>query len=128
MLEPKGTADHCVLVVDDEEGVRDVLREVVEMAGCSAITAADGAEALRLLAVRRPCLVIVDLLMPVMTGTELLEAMRRHPILAALPVVVSTSAPGRAPAGVRVLPKPIDIASVWDCVRRACRCGEPSPS
>jgi two-component system response regulator CpxR len=119
--------DACVLVVDDEEGVREALREVVEMAGCSAIEAVDGADALKVLARHRPCLIILDLLMPVMTGAELLDALRKQPELATIPVVVSTSAPGRAPSGFRVLPKPIDIGAVWDCVRAACDCSIVSP-
>jgi two-component system response regulator CpxR len=124
MSEPAVRDDHCVLVVDDEEGVREALREVVEMAGCSAMLAANGAEALELLATCRPCLIILDLLMPVMTGTELLEAMGRLPDLATIAVVISTSAPGRAPPGLPVLPKPVDIAAVWDCMRRSCHCTE----
>jgi CheY-like chemotaxis protein len=111
-----------VLVVDDEEGIRDTLSEVVEMGGCSAIAAANGAEALKVLAERRPCLVILDLLMPIMSGLELLEAIRKQPALATLPVVISTSAPSRAPPGVPVLPKPVDIRAVWDCMRQACSC------
>jgi CheY-like chemotaxis protein len=124
MSEPSVLNDHCVLVVDDEEGVREALREVVEMAGCSAMVAANGAEALKLLAKCRPCLIILDLLMPVMTGTELLEAMGKQPELASLADVISTYAPGRAPPGVPVLPNPVDIAAVWDCMRRSCRCTE----
>jgi CheY-like chemotaxis protein len=126
--DARNMVNKCVLVVDDEEGTREVLREVVEMMGCSVLVAANGAEALTVLADSRPCLVILDLLMPVMTGAELLEAMRKHPALAGLPVVVSTSAPSRVPPGVRVLPKPIDIAAVWDCVRQACRCAVPTPT
>jgi CheY-like chemotaxis protein len=122
------TTDDCVLVVDDEDGARDVLREIVEMAGCMAITAANGAEALKVLAERRPCLVILDLLMPVMTGAELLETMRNRPGLAGLPVVISTSAPNRAPAGVPVLAKPIDIDAVSAWVRRSCRCTDTARS
>lgn len=112
----------CVLVVDDEEDIRETLREVVEMAGCSVILAENGAEALTILAKSRPCLVIIDLLMPVMTGTELLEAMQKEPALAALPVLISTSAPHRAPVGVPVLAKPIDIAVLWDWMRKTCTC------
>jgi CheY-like chemotaxis protein len=111
-----------VLVVDDEEGIRDTLSEVVEMGGCSAVAASDGAEALKLLAKRRPCLVILDLLMPIMSGVELLDAIRKEPSLVGLPIVISTSAPNRAPPGVQVLPKPVDIGAVWDCMRRACVC------
>jgi CheY-like chemotaxis protein len=112
----------CVLIVDDEEGIREVLGELVEMAGCSAVLASNGVEALKILDDIRPCLIILDLLMPVMTGNELLEEMKKQPALAALAVVISTSAPSRAPAGVPVVAKPIDINVVWDWIRRSCRC------
>jgi CheY-like chemotaxis protein len=113
----------CVLLVDDEPDTLEALREAVEMAGCSALLASDGSEALRLLAERRPCLVIMDLVMPVMTGEELLASMRSEPALAQIPVLVSTSVPAKAPAGVPVLPKPIDLQDVWGWILRSCRCG-----
>jgi CheY-like chemotaxis protein len=113
----------CVLVVDDEADIRETLREAIEMFGCRAILAADGSEALALLAKERPQLVLLDLLMPVMTGQELLTVMRRDAELCALRVVVSTSAPSQAPAGIPVLPKPIDLDRLWHCLRESCRCG-----
>ncbi len=57
-----------VLIVDDEEGVRESLRDVAEMVGCSASLAASAEEALAVMADRRPCLVVLDLLLPGMTG------------------------------------------------------------
>jgi two-component system response regulator CpxR len=120
--------ERCVLVVDDDEDVRETLREVVEMVGCSAVLASNGAEALELLAERRPCLMILDLLMPVMTGNELIAAMQQRPELASLPVVISTSAPDRAPFGFPVIAKPIDIQKVWDQVRQNCTCLDPATS
>ena len=118
----------CVLVVDDEEDIREALREAIELTGCRAITAANGAVALEKLRTWRPCLVILDLRMPVMTGLEMLAAMQKDPELAALRVVVSTSAPGRAPAGIPVLPKPIDIEKLFGWVRRACTCDRATAS
>jgi two-component system response regulator CpxR len=115
----------CVLVVDDEEDIRETLREVVEMGGCEALVAANGADALEVLATHRPCLVILDLLMPVMSGEEMLAAMRERPELAGLSVVISTSAPERAPAGVQVLRKPLNLQALWDLMRRTCACGAP---
>jgi CheY-like chemotaxis protein len=120
-----GPPADCVLIVDDEDGIREVLAEVVAMAGCSALVAANGAEAMQILAEHHPCLIILDLLMPVMSGTEMLDAMKSVPELAALPVVISTSAPSRAPAGLPVIPKPIDINLVWEWMRRTCRCADP---
>jgi two-component system response regulator CpxR len=127
-VEAAVPAEGCVLVVDDDEGIRDTLSELVQLAGCSAICAANGAEALKVLAKCRPCLIILDLLMPVMSGQELLEALRLQPALASVPVVISTSAPHHAPAGVPIIPKPINIATVFDWMRRTCRCTVPLPS
>lgn len=112
----------CVLIVDDEEDVRESVRDVVELTGCKAITAADGAEGLRLLRGGLPCLVIVDLLMPGMSGSEMIEQMQHDPALAGVPIVVSTSAPERAPKGVAILPKPIDIKTLHAWIRDACAC------
>jgi CheY-like chemotaxis protein len=117
-----------VLVVDDEEGVRETLCDLVQLTGCRAVTAANGAEALILLETTRPCLIILDLIMPVMSGQELLEAMKGHPHLSSLPVVISTSAPSRAPKGVPVVAKPIDVEVMWDWIRRSCQCATAIPA
>jgi two-component system, sensor histidine kinase len=116
----------CILIVDDEELVRETLREVVEMTGCSAACAANGAEALQFLSQTKACLVILDLKMPVMSGEEFLEAVSQEPSLASVPVVISTSAPDHAPAGFSVIPKPIDINIVFSWVRRCCSCAPRS--
>jgi len=113
----------CVLVVDDEADIRETLREAVEMMGCTAVLAANGADALELLRASKPCLMVIDMIMPVMTGEELLEILRQQPALAQLPVLISTSAPQLAPAGVPVLPKPIDLGAFWAWIRQNCRCG-----
>ena len=110
----------CVLVVDDERSVCETLSEVVEMAGCSVVVAYNGAEALKILEQVHPCLVILDLTMPVMSGPELIEALKAEGRLEELKVLVSTSAPERAPAGIPVARKPIDIHLVWDWIRRSC--------
>jgi CheY-like chemotaxis protein len=120
--EAATAADGFILIVDDDELIRETLQELVEMVGCSALVAANGKEALRVMANHRPCLVILDLLMPVMTGNELLEVMRADSALADIPVVVSTSAPDRAPPGVPVIRKPVNIDLVVDWMKRTCTC------
>lgn len=116
----------CVLVVDDEQDVRDSLCEVVEMIGCRVISAANGSEALQVIAKSRPCMIILDLMMPVMSGDELIKALQSDPEFAQLPLVVCTSAPSKVPAGVPVLAKPVDIASLWNWVRQNCDCEHAS--
>lgn len=123
MTEPAQVVEKsCVLVVDDEVDILATLTEVVEMAGCSVMIATNGAEALKIMTTRLPCLMILDLLMPVMNGNELLDIMKKEPALAKVPVLISTSVPARAPAGMPVAAKPIDINFVWDWMRRTCRC------
>jgi CheY-like chemotaxis protein/anti-sigma regulatory factor (Ser/Thr protein kinase) len=81
----------CVLVVDDEEGSRQMLRRHVEKEGYEVVEAEDGEDALRKLAERRPALVLLDLFMPKMDGFELVQRLRKDPELKSLPVVVVTS-------------------------------------
>jgi CheY-like chemotaxis protein len=123
MSAPTNPRDEaCVLIVDDEEEARETLRDVVELTGCATILAASGADALAAIATRRPCLVIADLLMPGMTGAQMLEKIRMQPALATLPVIISTSAPERAPRGVPVLAKPIDVQALFNWIGRSCHC------
>ena len=122
MTESSVPRAECVLVVDDDEDARESLREAVEMIGCSVVTAASGREALDLLEDRRPCLMVLDLMMPGMSGAQVMEAMRRRPALDAMRVVIATSAPDCAPKGVPVIAKPIDLDTIWAWVRRNCRC------
>ena len=60
--------------------------------------------------------------MPEMSGTQLLDELRRRPELSGMTVVMSTSAPERAPSDVLVLAKPLDIDALSSLMRRTCRC------
>ena len=118
----------CVLVVEDEDDARDMMRELVELGGCVALLAANGAEALKVLDTTRPCLVVVDLMMPVMDGSTFIATVRGEVGLAGTPLLVATSAPDLAPAGVPVMTRPIDPVILWDWMRRSCRCAADAPA
>ena len=99
-----------VLVVDDEADIRESLKDALGDEGYLVFVAANGKEALQLLpGLSRPCAVILDIIMPVMSGTDFYQAMRATPTLADIPVLVSTSDPSRAPSRVRVMKKPINL-------------------
>jgi CheY-like chemotaxis protein len=83
-----------VLVVDDYDDERLLLREALENAGYHVVEAADGQQALHLLvaaADERVALIVLDLQMPVMDGWQLLELLRRYVTLAKIPVIVVTA-------------------------------------
>ncbi len=99
-----------VLVVDDEADIRESLRDALGDEGYQVVVASNGKEALQLLpGLSRPCAVILDIIMPVMSGTELYEAMLATPTLADIPVLMSTSDPSRVPRRVPVMKKPINL-------------------
>jgi CheY-like chemotaxis protein len=105
-----------VLIVEDEADVRETLREALEGKKYRVATAANGKEALELLMGKLPLpdVVIFDLQMPVLDGIAMYRAMQQHPQLSAIPVVVSTADPAKAPAGVLVLQKPLKLARLFD--------------
>jgi CheY-like chemotaxis protein len=106
-----------VLVVDDEPDIRESLKEALIDEGYLVEVAANGRQALDLLPqLSRPCAVIMDIIMPIMSGIELYAAMRAVPALADIPVVVSTSDPSSAPSGVLIMRKPIDLGRLLKTV------------
>ena len=110
-----------LLIVDDERDIRESLQEYFEDEGLAVRVAANGRDALDVLAEDPlPCLVILDLIMPIMSGNELYQAMQNDPRLVKVPVIISTSDPSRAPSGVLIMKKPIDLDLLLATVRQYC--------
>jgi CheY-like chemotaxis protein len=86
-----------VLVVDDEALIAMALQAALEDEGYQVVTAANGRQGLeRLAAIPRPELVLLDMMMPVMSGPEMLRTMQADPALGAIPVIVLSSLPREA--------------------------------
>jgi CheY-like chemotaxis protein len=113
-----------VLVVDDQPDMREVLEAMIQMCGCTTQAAADGREALDAMRHDPPCLVVFDLMMPVMDGFEFRARQLRDPQLAAIPAVCVTAMFDAGVVehtlGVRCVPKPIDFEILDAIVRNAC--------
>jgi CheY-like chemotaxis protein len=112
-----------VLIVDDDPDLLDVMSFVIESEGMAVETARNGEEALKLLlAGRRPGLVLLDLMMPVMNGWEFLDEVAKDPLLKVIPVVVLTAAErARVTGVVEVLCKPMDLKALLRVVERYVR-------
>ena len=117
-----------LLVVDDDDDLRSLLAEVLEDDGYAVTTAADGAEALRILrsTTARPRLVLLDLVMPLLDGREVCDAMQADADLRDIPVLLLTGDPtgdtldlGRRTVGL--VHKPIDLDRLLASVDRAWR-------
>ena len=77
----------CVLVVEDDKDVREMLDLLLTTSGYETMTAENGAIALQKMRERRPCVVLLDLMMPVMNGWRFREQQLADPTLAPVPVV-----------------------------------------
>lgn len=119
-----------ILIVEDHDDSRMILQEILECEGCRVEAAANGREALDLLeAGPRPDLVFLDMMMPVMDGAELLEAMGKDAALSTIPVVVVSASASRLPQGAAgFLLKPVDPKVFADTVTRFCGPRGPAAS
>lgn len=116
------TKPHTILIVEDEEDLRELMRESLELKGYTVVTAEEGQDALQKIdGIDHLCLVLLDLFMPGMNGWDFFEKMRERPELAAVPVIVHSSASNRAPPGVtRVMQKPIMFEQLISVVSEYC--------
>lgn len=112
-----------ILVVDDDPSVRELLRVQLEMEGEQVSTAVDGQAALDALAQDRPDVVVLDVMMPVLNGWEVLERLRADERFRRLPVLLLTARDlpqdrqrGRDLGASAVLSKPHDLQVLLDMV------------
>jgi CheY-like chemotaxis protein len=113
---------HTLLLVEDDEDLRDMMRDALEEEGYVVVTARDGQEALDAVPrIESLCLIVLDLVMPVMNGWDFCTAFRARPGNERIPVLVHSSATDRVPAGVtRVVQKPIKLERLIALVREYC--------
>jgi CheY-like chemotaxis protein len=86
-----------ILIVDDEFGLAEMLREMLRDSGYEVMLAINGRLALEILEEGKIDLVLTDMMMPVMDGAELAAAMRRHDQYRATPIIMMTSLPTAVP-------------------------------
>ena len=117
----------CVLIVEDDPDVREFMDVLLSNCGFETMTAANGMEALAAVRERRPCIILLDLMMPVMDGWTFRRKQLADPAIADIPVVcvtaVADSTDVLALLQTRCLRKPVEFNALMDEVQRAC--GQP---
>lgn len=117
-----------ILVIEGNDAMRERLRSTLELEGFAVEAAANGQEALdRLEAGLRPCVIVMDLMMPAMNGFEFRRQQLRNPELVRIPVITySGFADVRAGARQAVAEPQQDVDGILALVRR--HCGKAAPS
>ena len=115
-----------ILIVEDNADQRQTLADILAHGGYPVDCAANGQEALdHLQQARLPGLILLDLMMPVMSGAEFLERQRQDPFLAHIPVIVVSATPNDLAFAVSLgtagqLFKPIAVPVLLELVNRHC--------
>jgi CheY-like chemotaxis protein len=110
-----------VLVVEDDADVQLMLHEFLVSEGYHVLRASNGQEALTVLQHVRPHLVLLDLMLPILSGWEVMAAIGTDPMLRDIPVVVLSAYVDQAPQGVAcAVSKPISISDLRAVVRLHC--------
>jgi signal transduction histidine kinase/CheY-like chemotaxis protein len=123
-LGPPGRAASPVLVIDDDETVRDLMDRFLVKEGFSVITAANGIEGLKRAREAHPAAITLDVMMPDLDGWTVLAALKGDPALADIPVILVTivdeKARGFALGATDYMVKPIDRERLASVLRGLC--------
>ena len=119
------TPSHCpVLVIEDDEGLREMMAQLLTLEGFQTATVANGQEALAYLhGSSKPEVILLDLMMPVMDGWEFRRHQQADPALAGVPVIVLSALDQARTTNVEAvafLKKPLDFDRLLDLVRQYC--------
>lgn len=117
-----GKVQPVVMVVDDDDAIREALEDVLGDEGYHVMSASDGQRALECLqGERTPNVILLDLWMPVMNGWKFLEALTTDPRFNQIPLVVLTAARNQRARDLRVaevLTKPVQLQQVLGVLKR----------
>lgn len=117
-----------VLVVEDEPDTAEMLAEMMRLSGYQVVKSLGGSAALSLISKEKPDVVLLDLMMPDLSGTDVLRFMRRDPRLASIPVVIvsaksqeSDIIEGMQAGATAYLTKPVGFKDLKEAVEGAVR-------
>ncbi|MEO7192082.1 MAG: response regulator [Vicinamibacterales bacterium] len=114
-----------ILIVEDDTDIRTMMAVLLETQGYAAVVASDGIEALSMARNLKPCLILLDLMMPVMDGPTFRHAQWQDPTISEIPVIILSAHPqasgiARELQAVSYLEKPVSFDALLQTVHNVC--------
>jgi CheY-like chemotaxis protein len=112
----------CVLIVEDDQEASQMLETLLRLEGYVTVTASNGVDALASLRTRRPCAVVLDLMLPVMDGWQFRQEQLQEPAIADVPVICITGVGNpvevESQLGTPCFAKPFDVEAVLRAIKQ----------
>lgn len=113
-----------LLLVEDDEAILTTMKNILELSGYSVETAKNGQEALKKLTqIERPCLILLDLMMPIMNGIQFLEAVQKGKVFTGIPIIIISAFSEKVKdvsGYVKIIKKPCDLDVLLKTVGHYC--------
>jgi CheY-like chemotaxis protein len=121
--------DRAVMIVEDDTALRESLVEVLAAEGFTIVEAENGRQALQFLRDEgvAPEVILLDLMMPVMSGWEFRKEQLGDPSISSIPVIVMSATEPRGISASAMLPKPFGIDTLLAAISRTCSQGALAP-
>ncbi|MDD4975589.1 MAG: response regulator [Bacteriovorax sp.] len=113
----------CILVIEDNKEIQDSLKMALEVEGYKVFTADNGKEGMEILGkIPTPCMILLDLMMPIMNGWEFVDAISKDIMLSTIPIVVVSAFGDKkgTPKTDGYIQKPIDLDALLNTVSKHC--------
>ena len=125
--------EKTVMIVEDEEDAAELFAEMMRISGYRVVKTSKSVPAIKIMTAEKPDVILLDIMMPEVSGLDILRAMRHDPALAGIPVVIITAKgmPADIKNGMEAgastyLTKPVGFLDLKDAVERAL--GSPAAS
>ena len=118
-----GTHISSILVVEDDIDIRSALVQILRMEGHETAEAANGKEALEYIRNNpRPCMVLLDMMMPVMTGRQFLDVFKDEPESSSIPVIIISAVADRidTSGAQEFIRKPLEVSKLLEVIAKYC--------
>jgi CheY-like chemotaxis protein len=116
-----------VLVVEDDPDIRATVKDLLQAEGYEVFEAENGRDGLEVLgAIERPCLILLDMMMPVLDGSGFMQLLRCDEALVSIPVVVVSAGTAAAAGTQGFMRKPFNLDQLVHVVKQYCGSGQAS--